>query len=130
MVDLPSPDNKQMVQKNTMINTDRIKLLDNAILAYNWRLKALSSNLANLDTPGYQKLSVDFEETLQENRHAIPGIRGATSVEPRMQVEDTPATLETELMNLADTQMRMQFSTRALHDHFEMIKSGITGRVA
>ena len=113
-----------------MINTDRIKLLDNAMLAYTWRLKALSSNLSNLDTPGYQKLSVTFEETLQQNRHAIPGLRGVTQVEPRIRVEETPASLEAELMNLADTQMRMQFSTRALRDHFEMIKSGITGRIS
>ena len=130
MVDLTYPDNEMKDRDYTMINTDRIQLLDNAILAYTWRMKALSSNLANIDTPGYQKLSVDFEETLQQNRHAIPGLRGVTGVEPRMRVEETPASLETELMNLADTQMRMQFSTRALHDHFEMIKSGITGRVA
>lgn len=113
-----------------MINTDRIKLLDNALLAYNHRLKALSSNLANLDTPGYQKLSVTFEETLQQHRHAIPGLRELTDIAPRIRVEETAPSLESELMNLADTQMRMQFSTRNLHDHFEMIKSGITGRVS
>ena len=130
MVDLSSPDNELTDQDYTMITTDRIKLLDNAMLAYTWRLKALSSNLANLDTPGYQRLSVSFEETLQQNRHAIPSLRGVTDVEPRIQVEETPSSLEAELMNLADTQMRVQFSTRALHNHFEMIKSGITGRVS
>ena len=113
-----------------MINTDRIKLLDNAMLAYNWRLKALSSNLANLDTPGYQKLSVSFEETLQQHRHAIPGLRQVTEITPHMRVEDTSPSLESELMNLADTQMRMQFSTRNLREHFDMIKSGITGRIS
>ena len=113
-----------------MITTERIQLLDNALLAYSWRLKALSSNIANLDTPGYQKLSVTFEETLQQNRHAIPGLRGPTDVNPRIRVEDSEPSLESELMNLSDTQMRVQFSTRALHDHFEMIKSGITGRVS
>ena len=34
-----------------------------------------------------------------------------------------------ELMNLADTQMRTQFSTKALNEHFQMLKSGITGRI-
>ena len=113
-----------------MITTERIQLLDNALLAYNWRLKALSSNISNLDTPGYQKLSVTFEETLQQNRTAIPGLRGLTDVTPSIRVEETEPSLETELMNLSDTQMRVQFSTKALHDHFEMIKSGITGRIA
>ena len=130
MVDLSFADNETTPQEYTMINTDRIKLLDNAMLAYTWRMKALSSNLANLDTPGYQKLTVSFEDTLQQNRHAIPGLRDITDIQPRIRVEETPASLETELMNLADTQMRMQFSTRNLRDHFEMIKSGITGRIS
>ena len=130
MVDLLSIDNLKDGPGITMITTERIQLLDNALLAYSWRMKALSSNIANLDTPGYQKLSVTFEETLQQNRHAIPGLRGAADVTPRMNVDGTEPSLETELMNLSDTQMRVQFSTRALHDHFRMIESGITGRVA
>lgn len=111
-----------------MIETPRIKLLNHALLAYNWRLKALASNLANLDTPGYQRLSVSFEETLQEVRHEVPGLRHTTEVRPRMRVDASRPVLEDELMNLADTQMRAQFSTRALSDHFKMIQTGITGR--
>jgi flagellar basal-body rod protein FlgB len=111
-----------------MIDTERIQLLNNAMKAYAWRLKALSSNIANMDTPGYQRISVTFEEFLQETRHEVPGLRDVTNVRPRMEVHDTPPVLEDELMNMADTQMRAQFSTRTLHDHFEMIRSGITGR--
>ncbi len=108
--------------------TERIKLLDKALLAYSWRLKALTSNIANLDTPGYQKLSVTFEEAMQANRHVIPSLREPSDVDPRLRVEEEAPSLETELMNLADTQMRVQFSTKALHDHFAMIHSSITGR--
>ncbi len=112
----------------TMINTERVQLLNNALRAYAWRLKALSSNLANIDTPGYQRLSVKFEESLQEARHEIPGLRQTTSIGPRMEVNDSPPLLEDELMNLADTQMRAQFSTKTLNEHFAMIRTGITGR--
>lgn len=111
-----------------MIETKRIQLLGNALKAYNWRLKALSSNLANMDTPGYQRLSVRFEEELQQVRHAIPGIRNTLDVNPKMKVGETAPVLEDELMNMADTQMRTQFSTKALHDHFQMLRTGITGR--
>ena len=69
-----------------------------------------------------------FEEALQEVRHAVPGLRQTTDIQPRMKVGGTPPILEDELMNLADTQMRTQFSTKTLHDHFQMIQSGITGR--
>ena len=112
-----------------MIETPRIKLLNNALQAYSWRLKASTSNIANLDTPGYQRLSVSFEETLQEVRHEIPGLRHTTEVEPRMRVDDSQSILEDELMNLADTQMRAQFSTKTLREHFQMIQSSITGRI-
>jgi flagellar basal-body rod protein FlgB len=111
-----------------MIETERISLLGNALKAYNWRLKAMSSNLANMDTPGYQRISVKFEEALQEVRHAVPGLRQTTDIQPRMEVGGSAPILEDELMNMADTQMRTQFSTKALHDHFQMLQSGITGR--
>ena len=111
-----------------MIETPRIKLLNNALLAYSWRLKAMATNLANMDTPGYQRMRVSFEDTLQEVRHEIPGLRHTTEVRPKMRVDNTRPILEDELMNLADTQMRAQFSTKTLHDHFMMIQSGITGR--
>ena len=52
----------------------------------------------------------------------------ANGVEPRMKVGDTTPVLEDELMNLADTQMRTQFSTKTLHDHFQMLRTSITGR--
>lgn len=110
------------------METDRLKLLTNAMQTYVWRLKALSSNIANLDTPGYQRLSVTFEEKLQEVRHALPGLRDTTDVAPRMIVSDTPPIIEDEMMDLADTQMRAQFSTRALREHFEVMRSAIQGR--
>jgi flagellar basal-body rod protein FlgB len=110
------------------METERVLLLRHALQAYNWRLKAISGNLANLDTPGYQRLSVTFEEKLQEVRHAIPGQRDVLDVKPRMEVHEDVPIVEDELMNLADVQMRTQFSTRALHDHFELLRMGITGR--
>ena len=95
--------------------------------AYTWRLKALSSNVANLDTPGYNRLSVSFEESLQAARRAdASGPRDHVVV--RMQQDGRPPILEDELMALADTQMRTQLATRALHEHFARLRTGITGR--
>lgn len=137
---LRPPDNPQLPQPVTnmepgnriegpTMETEKVQLFRNALQAYNWRMKALSSNLANLDTPGYQRLSVSFEEKLQEVRHAIPGQRDVLDVRARMQVHEDVPIIEDELMNLADVQMRTQFSTRALHEHFDTIRMGITGRV-
>ena len=93
--------------------------------AYQWRLQALSANVANLDTPGYDRLSVEFEEQLQQARRGAghADAVGATAVE-----EDRPPLLEDELMEIADTQMRTQLTARALHEHFARLRTGITGR--
>ena len=92
------------------------------------RHNVLAGNIANLDTPGYQRLSVSFEETLQELRHSVSGSRDGTEVDPHMVVEDDAPILEDELMDLADTQMRTQLASRALHGHFNKMRISITGR--
>jgi flagellar basal-body rod protein FlgB len=98
--------------------------------AYAWRTDALAGNLANLDTPGYQRLSVSFEETLQEARRGFQQTGTTEDVLPEAVVENGPALLEDELMELADTQMRTQLTARALHEHFALMRMGITGRAA
>ena len=110
------------------MKTPTLNLLTRAMQAYTWRMQALSSNLANLDTPGYQRLSVSFEETLQELRHSVSGPRDGTEVDPHMVVEDDAPILEDELMDLADTQMRTQLASRALRGHFNKMRISITGR--
>lgn len=94
--------------------------------AYTWRLEGLASNVANLDTPGYNRLAVRFEETLQDARRGGPGT--SDGVAAQMVEEGRAPLLEDELMELADTQMRVQLATRALHEHFARMRTGITGR--
>ena len=108
------------------VDTAPLRLLQNAMGAYELRLQALSANVANLDTPGYTRLGVSFEETLQR-AHRSRAV-DASRVEGRLVADDRPPLLEDELMELADTQMRTQLATRALHEHFALIRTGITGR--
>ncbi|ARA94790.1 MAG: flagellar biosynthesis protein FlgB [Bacteroidetes bacterium] len=112
------------------METPKLSLLRNAMQAYAWRTKALTSNLANLDTPGYRRLAVTFEETLQDVRTRVPGLRDETDVHARLTVDEGPPVLEDEMMDLADTQMRTQLATRALSEHFSLMRTGITGRTS
>jgi flagellar basal-body rod protein FlgB len=91
------------------------------------RRRALSSNLSNLDTPEYDRLSVSFEDELRKAR-GPGGIQAEGDVTGRTEVEDGPPILEDELMTLADTQMRTQFASRALREHYSLMRTGITGR--
>lgn len=110
------------------METNKLKLLANAMQAYTWRAKALTSNLANIDTPNYKRISVKFEESLQLARHTIAGPEGLSDVKGSVDVEDDAPILEDELMAMADTQMRTQLVSRALQEHFATIRTGITGR--
>ena len=93
--------------------------------AYTWRLEGLASNVANLDTPGYNRLSVRFEQSLQQARRGTGDVDGVSA---EMTQVGRPPQLEEERMEIADTQMRAQLASRALHEHFGLIRTGITGR--
>lgn len=110
------------------METDKLKLLSNAMQAYSWRAQATTSNLSNLESPGYRRMSVKFEESLQDARNTIEGPEALAKVRARMEVEDAPPILEDELMELADTQLRTQLVARALREHFDALRIGITGR--
>lgn len=107
--------------------TDKLKLLANAMQAYAWRAQATTSNLANLDTPGYERHSIKFEDSLQEARATVGGSEALAAVRPHLDVEPTAPVLEDELMEMADTQMRIQLASRALREHFDTLRMGITG---
>lgn len=110
-----------------IVDTEQVSLLSNAMTAYAKRRRALSGNLANVDTPGYDRTSVSFEEELQDAREAPLGT-DQSEVEGEVVVEDEKPVLENELMALSDTQMRTQHATRALSHHFDLMRTGITGR--
>ncbi len=111
------------------MDSAKVDILKSAMLAYVWRSEAVASNLANLDTPGYQRMSISFEEEMSRALHSR-GHRDPARVEPELNVEDGPPILEDEMMELADTQMRTQLVTRALRDHFGLVRMGITGRTS
>ncbi|GAB5521596.1 MAG: hypothetical protein RhofKO_38470 [Rhodothermales bacterium] len=110
------------------METKTINLLRRAMLTYNMRTQTTASNLANLDTPGYQRMGVSFEESLRDARHGVTLFDQTQGLMPKVETDEGPPILEDEMMELADTQMRVQLSTRALSDKFGLLRTGITGR--
>lgn len=80
----------------------------------------VSSNLANVDTPGYRTRDVDFEGEL---RRATEGLGVA---EPRVQEvrgliarpDGNNVSLDREGLSLADTQLRYRLSAQLLRVEF------------
>lgn len=110
------------------MDTPKLSVLRHAMQAYAMRAQTLADNIANLETPGYQRETVRFEDELQARRRSTPALRTPEDVRARIDVEEGPALLEDELMSLADTQMRTQLTARALREHFDLLRTGITGR--
>lgn len=110
------------------METTKLGLLRQAMTAYSLRNQAISANLANIDTPGYQRTSVTFEETLQQMRQGVPSMRDVDDLHARVRVEDEAPILEDEMLALADNGMRVQLATRALTEHFGTLRTGITGQ--
>lgn len=111
-----------------LMETAKVGLLRQAMQAYSMRNQAISANLANIDTPGYQRMSVSFEEALQDARRGLPSGRGLGTVAPHTEVGEEAPVLEDEMLDLAENNMRQQLATRALTEHFGLMRTGITGQ--
>jgi flagellar basal-body rod protein FlgB len=101
----------------------QIKFLSKALDAYMLRQKVTAGNIANIDTEGYTKKSVKFEELMrnasshQERQQVLPSIE---STGERVD-------LDTEMIEMSDTQMRVQMVSRLLRHQMDMVRMGITG---
>lgn len=111
-----------------LIDTRHTDLLKKSLDAYALRQKAIASNVANIDTPGYKRIEVPFEEQLQKAQSMQSVRADINEIQPKFQELDEKPLLEDEMMTLADTQIRAQLVTRSLRHSFQLLKAGIIGR--
>jgi flagellar basal-body rod protein FlgB len=106
-----------------IIDSGHSQLLAKAMDSYSLRQEITSSNIANIDTPGYNRHSVEFENALQEAQESGKAMH---EVNPSIKDTGEDVILENELLEMADTQMRVQMVTRSLRHHFDTLQTGIT----
>lgn len=112
-----------------LIDTKHANLLSTALDAYAMRQKAIAGNVANIETPGYRRQEVQFEEMLQKaEKLQSSRSRIMAQIDPKAVETEEKPTLETEMMALADNQIRVQLVTRALRNHFTTLRTAIVGR--
>lgn len=108
------------------IDSKHSQMLGRAMDALSLRQKITASNIANVDTPGYKRHEVRFEDQLQAAQESN-GRTAIDEVTPTIEVTDQNVVLEDEMIEMADTQIRVQLVTRSLRHHFELLRKGITG---
>jgi flagellar basal-body rod protein FlgB len=107
------------------------KLVDVTVL----RHKVLSQNVANVNTPGYRKLTVSFDDELSQHL-LMHGERGVASVQPTI-VEDptSPTRLDGNNVDIDAEMMRLNKNTLLNNAYLQivatktaMMRNAITGQ--
>ena len=111
------------------------------------RQQAIGNNIANIDTPGYQRQEVPFETELQRQigttqqqlltndpRQITAGaqLRNGLGVDPAQlltssRLDSNNVDIDQEMVSLSDTQMRYQAASQALTTKLDILKKVISG---
>ncbi len=110
------------------------------------RNEIISQNIANVDTPGYKRKDIAFEEYLSNSKKRIAGNRtdvrhipisssDIDSVDPTMtqdyselsmRIDGNNVDIDTEMANLAKNSIKFNALTQMLNGSFSKIKSVIS----
>ena len=88
--------------------------LEKAILGASARQQAITENLANVDTPGYQRVDVDFHKTLRDAMASGAGPRSATFSPQRdatAQVRPDGSTVDADVEASAQARNGLEYET-------------------
>jgi len=114
---------------------DIVGLLEAGIKAEERRQRAIASNVANLETPGYRRLDVRFEELLTKAMKSGQGV-DLDELEPEVfQPETTPlksngndVNLEMEIGAMLKNSFRQTAFVRLLRKKFAQVEEAVNIR--
>jgi flagellar basal-body rod protein FlgB len=103
------------------------------------RIKAISANMANVDTPGYRTRDINFESELNRamsepaiemadgtgTAQMLPVIRQVQGLMERP--DGNNVSLDREALQMAETQLRYQLGIQLLKRHFHQILNAVNG---
>lgn len=117
----------------SIIDSSTVGLVSLALDAAVMRQQAIAQNIANANTPGYQRVGVSFENRLSELKnavlqgHPLPS-GGLAAYRPSLTVEDDagePVQLDMEVAALSDNVLHHQALLKVLNKHMALIDTAI-----
>lgn len=116
-----------------LIDDQQLKIMSKFLDLQAYRQSLLSSNIANLDTPGYRTKDVDFKSELQRavNGTETPFAAAAKEVPGLSERPDgNNVSLDREAMLLSETQLQFRIGVQLMKDKLHRISMAINdGRI-
>jgi flagellar basal-body rod protein FlgB len=113
----------------SVVDNNLTALLSLALDATQMRQQAIAQNIANVNTPGYQRISVSFEQriaqlTANAGRGAAPSLADLSNYRPRIEYAsgtDGAVQLDQEMADMSETVLHHQALLKALNKQLELI---------
>jgi len=124
----------------TLVNSDvpLLSTLESYLKLTSTREQLISTNMANVDTPGYHTRDINFEGELQRAiSNSVSESPGAQLASNTPSVEDVPGlserpdgnnvSLDREGLLMSETQLQYQIGVQLVKHHFHNLLSAING---
>lgn len=95
------------------------------------RQRAIASNVANIETPGYQARRVNFEDGLRAAMAAGDPSSASIEVERSLaatRLNGNNVNLDVEVMESSETVLLQRLVTQSLTSKYSMLRTAISGR--
>jgi len=119
-----------------IFNTENIVLLKKALDVYSKQHEAIAENIANANNPEYKRAETDFSKLLKSNLERTLKVTDprhiAEPTDPKRRGPDEKkepeVDLSREMGQLAENQIRYDFSARILRKEYQLLNLSINGR--
>jgi flagellar basal-body rod protein FlgB len=135
-----------------MLSTPTLSMFEKALDAASMRQRAISNNIANVDTPYYRSQSVTFESELQKalakssttfvayrtnEKHLAFGLPSLENIEPKLQIDSSAGPMQNaannvdldfEMINLARNQLWYNALVQQTNGQFTKLRTIIGGK--
>jgi flagellar basal-body rod protein FlgB len=94
------------------------------------RQRAISSNLANIETPGYHALEVNFEDSLREAVAKGDPMRAQTSTTESLaatRINGNNVNIDFEVLTSSENVLRQKLVVQALNNKYSLLRTAISG---
>jgi flagellar basal-body rod protein FlgB len=118
----------------SIVNNHTSALVSLALDAANMRQQAIAHNIANVNTPGYQRMTVSFEARMGELRAGMaqgqtPSLADLSNYRPALELDtstgDSAVALDVEVAKLSEVTVHQQALLKALTKHYALLGMAI-----